>query len=46
MDTTETPEKSTGEKMWDRVLGGISGSPRRQGGPQGLSQIPAVTPLH
>ena len=21
MDTTETPEKSTGEKMWDRVLG-------------------------
>ena len=24
---------------------GISGSPRRQGGPQGLSQIPAVTPF-
>ena len=46
MDTVETPlaepKESKGEKIWDQSTEGISGSPRRHGGPQGLSQVPAI----
>ena len=46
MDTVETPlaepEESKGEKIWARVLRASLAPPRRQGGPQGLSQVPAI----